>query len=327
MGASVCILLTHSPHPLYFQLVASYSKIVSHPIDLGHICRGIRRRQYTNTRDIRLDMWRVFANCVKFHSHPHNKDAVPSFVSIALHLREYFNYLWQEYMLPSDLPDRPLEVIKMSFSKRTKDRKKRIENSGVLVLSKPFIRKTAEILSKFIDDGACVDRLDKDPLFTAEDLAADRDLRIVVENLRKCQQKLEALADAKAESLGLSEEYTIEDLGKDLKACYTEDVLEENRALQIRIGNRVDRLFWRRAIPLHEANSRGVTQSSIWGNVAAAIWARESSKKPYWPALCLGILPPEDQREGWHEAVTERNESRLPVKLRTQLLAAKAKCE
>lgn len=68
---------------------------MSHPVDLGHVCRGIRRRQYKYARDLRLDMWRVFSNCILFHSHPHNKEAVPSFVSIALHLREYFNTLWQ----------------------------------------------------------------------------------------------------------------------------------------------------------------------------------------------------------------------------------------
>jgi PWWP domain len=113
-----------------------------------------------------------------------------------------------------------------------------------------------------------------------------------------------------------------------LTKCYSEQIFERDKLpIQNRFRCRLDRFFWKQAVPLHEANSRGVTQSSIWGNLAATIWARESSKKPFWPALCLGILPPAEQREGWHQAVTERNESRLPEKLRSQLIIAKKRCE
>jgi len=59
--------------------------------------------------------------------------------------------------------------------------------------------------------------------------------------------------------------------------------------------------------------------------MAAAIWARESSRKPYWPALVLGILAPEDQKEDWHTTLTERNEGRFPEKLRIGLSAGKKK--
>jgi len=300
--------------------MAVYSKIVFHPVDLGYVCRGIRRRSYSSLRDVRLDMWRVFANCVKFHSHPHNKEAVPSFVSIALHLREYFNILWQEYMLPSDLPEGSPDFIKLAFSKRAEDRRRRIENSGVLVMSKDFTSKTAAALKELLDRGGCVDKLDHRTVFGPQAVVVDHDSSTVLGNLRSLQSKLEELADS-------PDEYSLDEFHQDLTDTYTKDVLEGNQQLRNLIRNRLDRFFWKRSIPLHEANSRGVTQSSIWGNVAATIWARESSKKPYWPALCLGILPPEDQREGWHGAVTERNEARLPEKLRAQLLTAKKKCE
>lgn len=302
------------------QLVGVYSKIVSHPVDLGHVCRGVRRRQYTSTRDIRLDMWRVFANCVKFHSHPKNQEAVPSFVSIALHLREYFNNLWQEYMLPSDLPSDAEETIKVSFARRAEARSRRMENSGVLVLSKNFLVKTGTLLGKFVANGGRVDKLDKEPVFSTAQIAEDKDVESVVDNLKRFQARL-------ADMDNVAEEYTLDALANSLKQCYTGDLLEDNVALQNRIGNRLDRFFWKRTIPLHEANTRGVTQSSIWGNAATTIWARESSKKPYWPALCLGILPPEDQREGWHLAITQRNEERLPEKLAMQLRTAKKRCE
>jgi PWWP domain len=41
----------------------------------------------------------------------------------------------------------------------------------------------------------------------------------------------------------------------------------------------------------------------------------------------LGILAPDDQKEDWHWALTERNEMRLPEALRTQLTAGKRKAE
>jgi hypothetical protein len=313
---------------LHPELAAKYGKIVRRPVDLGHVCRGIRRRLYKNCRDVRLDMWRVFANCVKFHSDPSNKEAVPSFVSIALHLREYFNNLWQEYMLPSELPPPPAEhaslsayeVMKASIAKRNEDRRKRLENSGVLVLSKAFTAQTAALLSTFVENGGRVDKLDRDPVFGEGSGVTDREVDIVVQRLREYQQRLDEISQNGAE-------YSMEAFYVDLNDCYTKDILEEKNALRNRLGCRIDRFFWKQAVPLHEANSRGVTQSSIWGNIAATIWARESSKKPYWPALCLGILPPEQQREGWHIAVTERNELRLPEKLRAQLLTAKKRCE
>jgi hypothetical protein len=307
---------------------------VSHPVDLGHVCRGIRRRQYTCCRDVRLDVWRVFANCVKYNAHPSNKEAVPSFVSIALHLRDYFNNLWQEYLLPSDPPLKPkvlnevkvdltvYEVMKAAFAKRNEERKKRLENSGVLVLSKTFTTSASKLLLNFIDNGGRVDSLDKDPLFGPDSGMDDKDVDLVIQRLGQYHAQLEEISESG------SMEYTLDAFYKDLTKCYAEHVLEEdNLAMQNRFRCRLDRFFWKQAVPLHEANSRGVTQSSIWGNLAATIWARESSKKPFWPALCLGILPPAEQREGWHQAVTERNESRLPEKLRSQLMVAKKRCE
>jgi hypothetical protein len=322
------------------------------------VCRGIRRRHYTNCRDVRLDVWRVFANCVKYNSHPTNKDAVPSFVSIALHLRDYFNNLWQEYLLPSDPPAaatsssasrRPsmvgssttnvqnsssniesdkgtdlvtYEVMKAAFAKRDEERNKRLENSGVLVLSKSFTTKASNLLLEFIENGGCVDSLDTVALFGPQARNDDRDVDLVIQRLGQYHAQLEEVSESES-----VQEYTLDAFHKDLTKCYTEHVLEDNPSMRNRFRCRLDRFFWKQAVPLHEANSRGVTQSSIWGNLAATIWARESSKKPYWPALCLGILPPAEQREGWHQAVTERNESRLPEKLRVQLMIAKKRCE
>jgi hypothetical protein len=305
---------------------------VKRPVDLGHVCRGIRRRSYRNTRDVRLDMWRVFGNCVNFHSHPNNKEAVPSFVSIALHLREYFNSLWQEYMLPSDMPrlvpgstSSLSMVYRRAYNKRNEDRTKRLESSGVLIMSKKFMTKVSNLINNFLENNGCIDALDQDEILSRQAAESEPGIHDVIANLKSYRDDLIRMSTE-------DEEYNVEGFVSSLRQCYTHDangdaLLEDNPALRNRIANRLDRLIGKITVPLHEANSRGVTQSSIWGNIATTIWARESSKKAYWPALCLGILPPADQREGWHSCVTERNETRLPEKLRMQLAGAKKKCE
>ena len=306
-----------------------YSKIVDHPIDLGKVCRGIRRREYESLRAVRLDAWRIFANCVKYHSHPTNKDAVPSFVSIALHLRDYFNSLWQEHMLPSDPPRSasgkqqktgPAAQLRAAFTKRAEERKKRSTVSGLTVMTPKCLERAAQALDEFLDEGGCVDKLDTVHLFGEKCKDEEEDVDIVVARLNKILSKLRQLAADE-------EEYSIEEFESDIRRSYTEDIFEFNPSIRARLGNRLDRLVGKIVVPVYEANCRGVTQSSIWGCMAAAVWARESSKKPFWPALVLGIMAPEDQREDWHSALTERNELRLPEKLRAQLLSGKRKAE
>ena len=90
------------------QLMELYSSIISHPMDLGHVCRAIRRRKYKSIHDIQSDVKLIFSNCIKFQTHPKNEQKFPSLVSIARHLLEFFESLWQEYMVASDthLPER-----------------------------------------------------------------------------------------------------------------------------------------------------------------------------------------------------------------------------
>jgi hypothetical protein len=325
------------------QLMSVYSKIVEHPVDLGKVCRGIRRRQYKSLRAVRLDAWRIFANCVKYHCHPSNKNSIPSFVSIALHLRDYFNALWQEHMLPSDPPSAAAAgggeggkqkgnvnneanntiILRKAMEKRKAERKKRVTVSGLTVMTGKCIERTAISLRQFIENGGCVDKLDTKPIFGGggeEDDDEEGDLNVVLDNLKRLLKRLDAL-------IASNDEYGLDEFDREVRACYTEEVLENNPALRNRISHRLDRFLGKIVVPIHEANCRGVTQSSIWGCMAAAVWARESSKKPFWPALVLGIMAPEDQKEEWHIALTERNEARLPEKLRTQLSTGKRKAE
>ena len=319
------------------KLMNAYNKIVDHPIDLGKVCRRIRRRQYDNLRDVRLDAWRIFANCFKYHSHPSNKDAVPSFNSIALHLRELFNDLWQEHMLPSDFPppapsgtgrskpQDPHAALRAAMEQRVEDRKKRLVVSGLSVMAGNCLVRAADALHALIENGGLVDSLDTKPIWgegVVMDDDDEGDIEVVLENFRKLESQLR-------EIIANNEELGVDELETNCKKCYTEgDGLENmNATLRIRIASRMDRYLGQLVVPIHEATCRGVSQSSIWGCMAAAVWARESSKKPFWPALVLGIIAPEDQKEDWHKYLTERNEARLPERLKVQLMAGKRRSE
>ena len=318
-----------------------YSKVVHHPLDLGRVCRTIRHRLYRNTRAIRLDMWRIFANCVKYQTHPQTRDgAVYSFVSIALHLREYFNALWQEFMLPSDRPpsdtsggknskggtskcgpnvNPATEQHRRSFDVRILERSERLSSTSTTILSCKCLEKTADSIERFADSGGRVDELDVDPILETEE---DDDYDTVIQALLRLKVRLVDLANSNTE-------YTVDELSRDVRNCYAGegDILEDRPLLKAKFAARLGRLVGKVVVPIYETNCRGVNQSSVWGCMAAAIWARESAKRPYWPAIVLGILAPDDQREDWHKALTDRNEARLPEKLRQELQAGKRKAE
>lgn len=333
-------LLTEFSRPvssLHPELIPVYSKVVKHPIDLSKVCRSIRRREYKDTRAVRLDMWRIFANCIKFHCHPSTREgAIPSFVSIALHLRAYFNALWEEHMLPSETPAPPSKPAKAkanpteaayyeSFKARDERRKKRIVATSSTALSNRSLERVASEIENFTDANGMVDGLDGEPIVSpmtgmesADEVAVKVAYDAVVVALTKLKEKMTELANE-------NEEYTVAELETDLKRCYSTEVFADRQVLRKKIGDRLNRLLGKIVVPIFETNCRGVNQSSVWACMAACIWARESSKKPYWPALVLGIMAPEDQREDWHNALTERNEGRLPESLRQQLEPGKRK--
>lgn len=269
------------------QLVTLYNKIIHHPMDLGHICRLIRRREYKSTRDIQLDVWRVFSNCIKFHMSPSNRDnAIPSFISIAMHLREFFNILWQEYLLPSDAPPRmpggKISHVHSRFQKRADTRKERIKQVSSTILTDRVLAKVVQHLEYFLSSGGKVDELDRDsPLGNVE--TATGKMASFIEAIRRTIKMLQDKISSDDDV-----EYTAGELVRDIKRTYTEDVSLEVLK-KMKITTRLDRILGKILAPLHEVSSRGVNQSSIWGCMAAAIWARESKKKPYWPAIVLGM--------------------------------------
>ena len=314
---------------LHPELVPVYSKVVKEPIDLGTVCRAIRRRRYRDTRQVCIDMWRIFANCVKYHTHPVTREgAIPSFVSIANHLREYFNSLWMEYMIPSEVADsngynkNMTKGVKLAMqtveSTRIAIRKERVNALAATVLSAKCIRGTSTAIEKFIDLGGKVDALDAKSIIDDEE---DRDVvQAVFSALSTLSSKLNEISQGQLE-------FTAEALNTELKRCYAITVLEGNSALEKAFESRMNRMLGKILVPVFEVSCRGVNQSSVWGCMAAAIWARDRSKRPYWPSLVLGILAPDDQKEDWHKMLTDRNEARFPEKLRQDLQAGKKKAE
>ena len=148
-------------------------------------------------------------------------------------------------------------------------------------MSTKCMRKAADAFKHFISTGGKVDNIDKDSVLGDVEQATG-DMATFIQSLRELISILEDRIEKK-------QEYSIGSLQRDLKKTFTEDVFSTEVLKRMRIGSRLDRLFWKIFVPVHEVNSRGVNQSSIWGNMAAVIWARESKKKPFWPAIVLGM--------------------------------------
>jgi len=313
---------------LHPELVPLYKKVVQNPIDLGKVCRAIRKRQYTNTRQVCVDVWRIFANCVKYHTHPITREgAIPSFISIASHLREYFNALWLEYMIPSEIPKLEEKAKSDSFHtallnaevKRIKTRSERQNSMASVVLSSKLIEKTSDAMSKFVEAEGRVDALDKSPI------CENADDEVEMQAVNGVFSAIACMATRLREIAHGEYEYTAESLTTDLKRCYGDEIFEGMPSLKVKFAKRLDRMLGKLIAPVNEVSCRGINQSSVWGCMAAAIWARENTKKPYWPALVLGIMAPNDQREDWHLYLTQRNEARLPEKLQVGLQSGKKK--
>ncbi len=255
-------------------------------MDLGHICRAIRRREYKNTRAIQLDVWQVFSNCIKFHMSPSNREnAIPSFISIAIHLRDFFNSLWQEYMMSSDapprLPGKGISHLHSTFQKRAEARKERLPQISSTIFTAKCIQKLSSALESFISSGGKADKLDKDAIL-GDIHNATGDIARFISSLRGVIQAMQLKVQSNTD-------YTVLELYRDVKKCYTDDVFEHDILKKMKISQRLDRILGKTFAPIHENSCRGVNQSSIWGCMAAAVWARESKKKPYWPAVVLGM--------------------------------------
>jgi len=269
---------------------------------------------------------------------------VPSFISVALHLREFFNALWLEYMLPSEIPadgedanggagagggttrtapcallvdksKREVAMVRAVFEQRDEARRGRLMATGSTMLSAKCLKKAADMIGTLVQLDGCVDGLDRrQPALVGEEDAANA-FDGLQERLLQLSEDPDNIAAPK---------YSMADLTRDMRSCA--DLVQDSACSDL-LDRRMDRIVGKLVVPLFEAGCRGVEQSSVWGCMAAAVWARENKKKPYWPGIVLGIIAPEIQREDWHQALTERNEGRLPHQLQAGLSAGRKKAE
>uniref|UniRef100_A0A7S1BEB8 Bromo domain-containing protein n=1 Tax=Corethron hystrix TaxID=216773 RepID=A0A7S1BEB8_9STRA len=306
-------------------------------MDLSQICRNMYHRKYKSLEKFRIDVWRIFSNCIKYHS----KDGSPAYISIAKHLCEYFNALYSEYLVPSQAPTHAYLTQNLGYTEakveetlaihqsRETERGVRLQAVASILLSDKVLRGAAAALDFLVSSGGSVDLIDRAPL--EANCEAMKAIDELWKNLGSLRNRLEEEAAAMADAEGGRERsYTAGSLASDLRLCVDslqEALSEGQEQVAAAVVQRLDRLFHKLVVPIYEVNSRGVRQSSIWGGMATVVWAREKASKPYWPALVLGLLIPMQQREAWHDAITERNETRLPEKIRSALQTTKKKAE
>ena len=187
--------------------------------------------------------------------------------------------------MPSDapprLPGKGISHIHSTFQKRAEARKARLPQISSTMLTPKCIQKLAAALESFISSGGKVDDLDKDAILG--------DIHNATGDIATCISSLRGVITTMQTKIQNNLDYIVLELHRDVKKCYTEDVFEYEILKKMKISQRLDRILGKTFAPIHESSCRGVNQSSIWGCMAAAVWARESKKKPYWPAIVLGM--------------------------------------
>ena len=245
--------------------------------DLGRICRAIhlQRQSHRDIQTIQSDVQNSLSDCI-------GEDLRLN--SIVRHLQDFFNSLWQEYMIPSDTPphspDEGTSLLHSTFTTRAKARNERLPQIASTYLSSQAMLKVKTALAQFVEIGGKADKLDENTVLGDVDNATG-DVAAFIESIR-------ALINSISWYIEDSLEYTVLELYQDVKKCYS-DVFQNDISKKTKIIQRLDRILGKVFVPIQEANYRGVNRSSIWGCCAAIIWAREGEKKPYWPAIVLGM--------------------------------------
>ena len=244
--------------------------------DLGRICRDIHLRRYVH-RDIQAIQSGVefsLSNCIKFFG------ADPRLNSITRHVQDFFNCLWQEYMIPSVVPPQTSPLYS-AFQKRARVREERLPQIASTVLSSQFMLKVSAALEQFVDMGGKADKLDKNAVLGNVGNAIGDNATFIISLWALITSMERKIEDERGE-------YTVLELYQDVKKCYS-DVFLDDISKKTKIIQRLDRLLGKVFVPIYEVSCRGVNRSSIWGCCTAIIWARESEGKPYWPVIVLGM--------------------------------------
>jgi hypothetical protein len=203
-----------------------------------------------------------------------------------MHLRDYFNSLWYEFMMPSEAPPRlrgrgVSNDVETTFQKRLQWRQEGFPIIETTALTAKFMKRLRIAFERFISSGGRVDNLDSDAIL-CEGTSATSDVATFVTSLRR------VIENYYLEVVMNNQQYTVFDLHEDVNRCYTGGIIQ-NVVLKAKIAQRLERILGKALAPIREMSCRGVNQSRIWGNADQIVWARESKTKPYWPAIVLGM--------------------------------------
>lgn len=240
---------------------------------LGQICREIHLRKYNNIQVIQSGVEASLSNCIGEN---------PRLNSIARHLQDFFNSLWQEYMIPSEVPPQTSPLYP-AFQKRGKVREGRLPKIASTVLSSQVMLKVSAALEQFVDMGGKADNLDKDAILGDVGNPTGDNAKFIISLWALITSMERKIEDERGE-------YTALELYEDVIKCCSNVFQDDNDiSKKAKILQRLDRLLGKVFAPVYEVRCRGVNRSSIWGCCAAIIWARESKQKPFWPAIVIGM--------------------------------------
>ena len=206
-------------------------------------------------------------------------------------------------------------VLENTCARREIERAQRLSVVDGLVLNKDFTENLLSHLSMFLNGGGVVDGLDKSPLFD-KDCECSFEMKAAITGI----QNFCVTLSGKSATVGA--------IFSRLLTCYAYDSFKHHSALGYSLHSRLERLLWKLIAPLYEISCRGSSQSSIWGNVEAVLWARKKSHplEPFWPCLCLGVLTSPSQKLR-NEALIDRNKIVLCSKVRSELFYAQRQIE
>lgn len=290
------------------QLAGLHAQVVTNPNDLGSIRERLSNKEFEYDLDVMMETCTVFDQSIAVFSSPLLNDG-HSLLSVIEHLKDYFIMLWQEYMLDSSPVPEVLSLRKLQDLRST-SRAHRLQLSSPLAITRELAGYLSYKLDQLVESGfKMTQRYERNPFVGAPVVG----IRTKFERL---SAKLAELAK------GESYSYTLEEFHREIFACIPKSLPDSDY-----MADQLSVFFWRTVTPIHEANIRGVDNSSIWGDFVTTLWARDGPKKPYWPALCLGVVAPPDLREDWHSMICERNEARLPAAIRSQIVVGRRRAE
>ncbi|GMH48003.1 hypothetical protein TrVE_jg9882 [Triparma verrucosa] len=291
----------------------TYRQDIVFPVNLQEICRNIHDKKYKKTTELKIQVYRVFANSLKLQN---SLGSPPSFRAISNHLRAYFNTLYMEFVMPSETPalvkqSRPAAYEKnlatqLHFTRRDISRKIRLTTIAETNMSQIAAQDLAKRIKAMAANGAKVDDLDTPlPPFLSTEKQSLEALATQIENITKLPDQ---------------EKPKIKTIVQ-----WIDSVKAQHRSLTDRLSRALGML----SATVYEFVTRGIDNCScIWAIPMKSIWARQNMKEPYLPATIIGeIRPGAAALDPIKAELCRINEARFPQDIIETLRKREATCK